>query len=378
MERILWFGLAFLGLSALPATAQQSPWSIREFVNAYNSSFSMKMLLEKLPAGGLGQAYVLNKIGVDLNAPLPRGISFDLTKNQISFHGGYKVRFLSADNGVVEINRKQFQWNFQEPFSTNTKRILELLKPRQKSASVFSVFPQAYAQGRDFFPQEPSEETGSGNQFDASVMDLSAFFPGVQFATGAALRSFGAWAVAPGIKWWALERSGQIGATVVATYWGVNKAHALLAPACSKQVNELKQIMNENKIGLSSIDCKTIFNSQKSIGFWTPDGKKLPFHADWTESTVSIGNESYQFGQHELEEVDIGAGDNERKIEPGNPKFEDYKKNLEPYRQVLYVLGRYNSCYKCESAFKSDLVKKSPGSYSIENSNPDGGSGAVR
>jgi hypothetical protein len=244
--------------------------------------------------------------------------------------------------------------------------MVEVMRPNQaKSAALEWLLPQAVAQERDFFPQSPSAETGYGTQPLTTALTNQALQAPAVVAAGVTAKALGLWEFSPGVIWWLPSEAILIMSSSYAIYWGVNKAHAELAPSCKEQVKELKQIMNAGHIGIAGINCKTIFNSQKSIEFLTPDGKNLPLHVDWTESSVSIGDESYGFNFSKLAKVHR-VSKSPHTLVPGDKEFEDYVKNLEPYRQVIHVMGLYNSCYKCEGEFDQYLVTSKPGAYSLD------------
>lgn len=143
---------------------------------------------------------------------------------------------------------------------------------------------------------------------------------------------------------------------------------------CKAQVKDMQKILRENNIGIKEIDCGSDKTGvDRGLEFWIPERdrknafKTRKFNLDYSISVAQEAFEKdeekpehkaqplYVFGSSELEEVRI---DQENKAEnayycenvrPGRPKFEEMKKDIEPFRKIFEYIGNHNSCGSCAS-----------------------------
>jgi hypothetical protein len=345
-------GLAAHADSSIPDT--ESKKIMQSLINSYQNSKTFRELVRRNPGSGPDSEKQHEMIlGAGMDKPLPK-LSYDLTQKTFAF-GTHKLQFTDLANGVALVDGREYKWDDKKTYFENYGQIFLLTREKRKAAGVSKIFlAAAQAQDRGFFPetndvaQEQSLKESSWKDIGFNVgqsMGLAMFVKG---ATAAVLGEVGLIAV-----------QMQFYSSVV------NYAHAYISPSCKSQIENLKGLMNKFSISLSKFQCAGMLskNDKNNVGFWTPDKKNLPFVADWETSQLYVDptKETYKFGFSALKSVNTADGET---LTSGE-QFEEYKKNLEPYRKVLYAMGVSNSCYKCESDFQ-ELVKRRPGPYPMD------------
>jgi hypothetical protein len=355
---ILFLGLLIIHSPLHAAGESLDVQALKSFVKLYKSAKSPEELVRKLPGGGPSIEWLLRKAGSEkeMTGPLPE-ISYDFEKKTMQIHGAYPIEWVDAANGKFKIGGRDFGYDRELPFEENLQRASQLVNPKPRKTSWYSwILPRAAAQERAFFPDDRAQRKDLQESHEDGVAKTIGYYMGPDLGVALTGIAMGAGTVA--------TMAGVIAA--IPLHYGAEYAHAYgLGPDCHKQVTELKEVMNAGKISLAGLNCTNYMSNAKSISFWTPDGKKLPFIADWNASRLWVDQktETYDFNRTELKSVTkFDAKGKKTYIKPKNPKFAAYKKNLEPYRQVLNVMGKYNSCYRCEPEIR-DLVASQPVRY---------------
>jgi hypothetical protein len=342
-------------LSSIFAHAEtDSQAAVKSFVGLYNKSASMNELIHKMPNFGPAASEIHRTfLGNEIDKPLPT-LGFDLSESNLSIRvGKVDLKVLNLAEGEFEINKKRFKWEPKNNYYENLDRLLESQAQRKTSAWMF-LMPNADAQERAAFPE--LNEAQQNDAINKNFLLIGILGP-IPLSTVTFTR------IATG----ASVNVGALAVVGLATDYLVNIGHSALAPSCEQQTLELQKIMNAQHISLSSLTCGAHLSARNnSIEFWTPDGKALPFIANWESSDLWVDRgEVYHFGFDELKKVTLSSEGAKTVITSG-PRFEEYRKNLEPYRQVLQKIGTWNSCYKCEDYFKKNLAQPSPGNYSSD------------
>jgi DNA-directed RNA polymerase subunit RPC12/RpoP len=150
-----------------------------------------------------------------------------------------------------------------------------------------------------------------------------------------------------------------------------------LTANCDVHVADMKKILEENKIGLKSIDCGSDSSGRdRQLEFWVPETndkgeyKTRTFDLDYTLLVAQEGHKDdeedskkaqssepklYVFGSSELQEVrtrKINYQNNTYycdNVTRGMDKFPEKEKDIEPFRKIFQYIGDYNSCRSCNS-----------------------------
>jgi hypothetical protein len=170
-----------------------------------------------------------------------------------------------------------------------------------------------------------------------------------------------------------------IGIGMIATtlgHYGVKKLHAYspFVPNCEAQAAEIAEKLRAMKAMLSGLSCENMF-ADPHMTFVDSKGSTRRLNANWERQDAYFEDSStlYSFDRKKLKEVRYL--DNHKTLynnsqgtyEDGTydvmsvksgPKFEELQAKIEPYRAVLEVMGKYESCYRCEADFHRLLVKQ--------------------
>lgn len=269
-------------------------------------------------------------------------VSFNVDQKWLQF-GKARFGFSKIEKGVVEYAGKQLSYNpnFFEFYASTYKAM------PKATAFVRLLMDEAFAQNRDAFPELQSHEKRAEERAEVT-MDEAAFVPlmGLSFFKNKPAKTVGKFAT-------------RLVIPAIVSFWALHYSRAFTAPDCSAQAKEIRDTLTAGKIGLAELNCAEVLSARATISFWTPDKKKLPFVADWTAGELWVNrDEVYHFGYRKLTSVEINKPGKNITLTKGSPEFAEYAKNLEPYRQVLHIMGKYNSCFRCateiEKALKTD------------------------
>jgi hypothetical protein len=344
---------------AIGAEASASPkQGLSSFISIYQSSRTARELIQKMPMFGPDAEEMHEVIwGRQMDEPLPP-ISFDLSRRSITIQN-QTLQFDSNDITQMKINGRAYIWDVEKTYYENMGQIYLLNSKHEKTGFYSLVIKSAWAQDRDFFP-----EVDAGAQQKQAATEST----GSRLSNLLSLSGFGGFLKGATVAKTVLAGLSKLSWVMVAADYVVNFEHAALAHAlsgCESQAQKLKRIMNENHISLADFRCSNgllgISNRKNNIAFWTPDKKKLPFVASWETSELYVDErkEVYKFDFRSLQSVNKAGG---ASVTFG-PEFDKYKKNLEPYRKILFEIGKRNSCFSCEAEFKKLLVRSQPGPY---------------
>jgi hypothetical protein len=324
----------------------------------------MRDLIRKVPGfGPAAESLHQNLLGSEMDKPLPR-LDFDLSKQNLQM-GSHRLKFIDLMAGTVQVDGRDFVWNREITYYQNWERLYRRMTetPAKSADWIYWILPTAEAQNRDFFP--PADEEAQAKTDDSTPYSRAA----------GGLGYMGFVSLIKKVPWRAeLGEVGFIGMVAIATDLAMNYGFAFYRPSfhkgyvkvddCEAQSKTLKTIMNQAHISLSGFTCHNeIGKRDTNISFFTPDKKLLPMVANWESSSVWVNpSEIYNFNYRALDSVKRS----DATLSSG-PKFEEYKKNLEPYRQVLFQMGLNNSCFRCEPYFQEHLVYAHPVTYSMDN-----------
>lgn len=345
-----------IAFGAEPSANQKQAFS--SFISLYQSSRSARELVQKMPMFGPAAEQMHALIwGSQMDEPLPP-ISFDLSMRSITIQN-QTLQFNGDDSAQMKINGQAYAWDVEKTYYENMGQIYLLVSKPDKTGFYSLIMPNAQAQDRDFFPEVDAGTQKQQSRSQSLASGLSNLL---------SLSGIGGLLKGATVTKTVLGGLSKLSWVVVAADYVVNFEHAALAHAfsgCEAQAKKLKRIMNEGHISLADFRCSNgllgFSNRKNNIAFWTPDKKKLPFVASWETSELYVDErkEVYKFDFRSLQSVNKAGGVS---VTSG-PELDKYKKNLEPYRKVLFAMGKSNSCFSCEAEFKKILVRSQPGPY---------------
>lgn len=322
--------------------AQESAWG-KEFANQYKSSKNYGELILKSGSFTAVDLQMLKQV-TDLSKPLPK---MTFANGTFTFDNKLSVKVVSLRHRNFSINGRNFVYDSKKSLAYNIGKIDELLK--QKKTSMYDFFIQpAYAEklNSDLYSFWESLSPGHASMVSAGIQ--------VGMKSTGLMGSMASLAVIP-------------------VHGMVTKTEALFAPSCKNQVSDLKGILEQNNIALAGIDCDGVMRdfdstgtTSKTVSFWTAEGTKKEFNADWVNGIVwDDPNRIYIFNSEELTEYrEINksytpADKNSKKVlsyEKGTNQYETARQKVEAYRRVFKYLGDNRSCYKCQDEIRSGLV----------------------
>lgn len=366
-----------------PASVQQSSEKevLREFVKIYKSSRTFKEFAIRTGSHrGLSSDYMSDVLGPAYLAPLPK-ISFDLEKLTVSFSPSVKgkgknhsFKFISMKDGEVEFDGYRFTIN---PQLNGLENGILLAKRMQKKAAArnFESLFVPYADAQEVVKElnisrYESSKTTIGKIREWSVLGSLDGFG--QVLTGYVGGAAGAALLGTGIL------SG-MGIGMIATtlgHYGVKKLHAYspFVPNCEAQAAEIAEKLRAMKAMLSGLSCENMF-ADPHMTFVDSKGSTRRLNANWERQDAYFEDSStlYSFDRKKLKEVrylgnrqtlyNKSTGTYEdgtydvMSIKSG-PKFDAHQVKIEPYRAILEIMGKYESCYRCEADFHRLLVKQ--------------------
>jgi hypothetical protein len=308
-----------------------------------------------------------------------------------------------AAQGVVDQERKWIEeyakiYRSSKNLSYNYREIESRLKNKH---SLFSYFlPEVFAEdtglnsdlwGWDELPPIPSPtallqvgDTASAGGWMISKVGKAIKIPGAGVVKAVAGRATAA--LAGGVF----------------VDWAAYKVEAYMAPSCDKQVEELRGILEQEKLALKSLDCEWydrtnltmardangwlvdsgllkfdkssldqgkkinesydkyvgIQDENRSIELWGQNGRSEKFWVDFTKGLAwTHPNAVYIFGADDFKEVRaLVPGKNSSEVQriskkTGDKGFENDKNYIEPYRKIFHYIGENRSCYKCQAQF---------------------------
>ncbi len=174
------------------------------------------------------------------------------------------------------------------------------------------------------------------------------------------------------------------------------QAEAALAKSCDKQMSELKALLEQQKMGVSELNCgEDPRGADRSIGFWIkgPDGKPMKREFDFNYRLAMMQERNkeekddkddddehkvqpivlYRFGllgNNNLVEVrtlQMNEAGNLRRIDykPSQPEFAKYRESITPISKIMTYIGQNRTCDKCYNQIASEIVALRPPRFLI-------------
>jgi hypothetical protein len=307
-------------------------------------------------------------------------------KTTVMKSGSFTLEILNAETGEAKLNGQALQLSREESIQKLSEKMMQLTKKTsslrwwlfETVAGLFCTAAEARGSGQ------------SAHIEGACLGRTERFFNSIYPASNSLL------GYAPAIYLSALAISG------------MRRAYAYGAlSSCEKQIQELKSLLKEVKLGIKSIDCGSDESgSDASIEFWVPEKnpknkkefKSTTFNLDYSRSLAQeiieddedddapkkkkrkpVTRDVFMFGRDNLQEVRSlyetpeGKFDCKAKKE-GEPGFDVIQKKVEPFRRVFHYLGSNETCLKCEKEVERELRLPRAPSYFNGGAAP-GGSG---
>jgi len=349
-----------IGLLATPevssgGSAQVEPTRLNEWLNSFVSQYSktktLNDLVAKFPMGiSRPDSRLLTKL-TGTTTPLPK-LAFDPANRSLKFGDRLTVRIRDVAAGEFLVNGVPYRFLTDRPFIINYINLIQL-RPKSGwdpiAAFTSLLLPEAKAEFPSYNPDLDDWYENLIGYSDVADAGMSALLVYVANKISKSRIVKGAGAVSA------------FALTTLISYL-TYKAEAYLAnPSCRAQVDHLREILREQKLGLASLDCGYhVRLSDRSIEFWekSPEGyEKTLFKADWDAAVAwSDDDKVYRFNNDGLIEVREMTGNSRKKIGPRDREFQAESSYIERYRKVLFYLGSHRSCYKCEEDIRKNLI----------------------